>query len=121
MKTRIEKGHLRKTEKIHQAIGRLKERYPRVVRYYQIQYQGQPPSLFWQEDIEKKAIAEKLDGSYVLRTDRQELTADEIWRTYMLLTRVEAAFRSRCRRYRERTQKRYFGTGRLLGQDGPMH
>lgn len=94
LKARIDKGHLKKAEKIHQAIGRLKERYPRVVRYYEIQYQGQPPSLSWQEDMEKKAIAEKLDGSYVLRTDRQDLTADEIWRTYMLLTRVEAAFRS---------------------------
>ena len=29
----------------------------------------------------------------MLRTDRQDLTADEIWRTYILLTRVEAAFR----------------------------
>jgi len=94
LKRRIETGHLKKGEKIHQAIGRLQERYPRVARYYWIQYQAQPQSLSWQEDIEKKAIAEKLDGSYVLRTDRQDLTADEIWRTYMLLTRVEAAFRS---------------------------
>jgi transposase len=94
LKGRVEKGHLKKTEKIHQAIGRLQERYPRVARYYQIQYQVQPQRLSWQEDIEKKAIAEKLDGSYVLKTDRQELTSDEIWRTYMLLTRVEAAFRS---------------------------
>ena len=94
LKGRVDKGHLKKTEKIHQAIGRLQERYPRVARYYQIQYQVQPQRLSWQEDIEKKAIAEKLDGSYVLKTDRQELTSDEIWRTYMLLTRVEAAFRS---------------------------
>lgn len=94
LKERVEKGHLKKTEKIHQAIGRLQERYPRVARYYRIQYQGEPQILSWQEDVEKKAIAEKLDGSYVLRTDRQDLTADEIWRTYMLLTRVEAAFRS---------------------------
>jgi len=94
LKTRIEKGHLKKTEKIHQAIGRLQERYPRVARYYEIQYQGQPQTLTWQEDMEKKAIAEKLDGGYVLKTDRQDLTADEVWRTYMLLTRVEAAFRS---------------------------
>lgn len=94
LKRRIDRGHLRKAELIHQAIGRLKERYPRVARYYEIQYQGQPQTLSWQEDMEKKAIAEKLDGSYVLRTDRQDLTADEIWRTYMLLTRVEAAFRS---------------------------
>ncbi len=94
LKERVEKGHLKKTDKIHQAIGRLQERYPRVARYYRIQYQGEPQILSWQEDLEKKAIAEKLDGSYVLRTDRQDLTADEIWRTYMLLTRVEAAFRS---------------------------
>jgi transposase len=94
LKERVEKGHLKKTDKIHQAIGRLQERYPRVARYYRIQYQGEPQILSWQEDIEKKTIAEKLDGSYVLRTDRQDLTADEVWRTYMLLTRVEAAFRS---------------------------
>jgi transposase len=94
LKGRIEKGHLKKAEKIYQAMGRLQERYPRVARYYRIQYQAESQSLSWQEDIEKKAIAEKLDGSYVLRTDRQDLTTDEIWRTYMLLTRVEAAFRS---------------------------
>lgn len=94
LKRRIETGHLKKAEKIHQAIGRLQERYPRVARYYRIKYPGDLQSLSWQEDIEKKAIAEKLDGSYVLRTDRQDLTSDEIWRTYMLLTRVEAAFRS---------------------------
>jgi transposase len=94
LKRRIEMGHLKKAEKIHQAIGRLRERYPRVARYYQIQYQAHPQILSWQEDREKKAMAEKLDGSYVLRTDRQDLTSDEIWRSYMLLTRVEAAFRS---------------------------
>jgi transposase len=94
LKKRIEKGLLKKAEKVHQAIGRLQERYPRVARYYRIQYQGEPQILSWHEDLEKKAIAEKLDGSYVLRTDRQDLTADEVWRTYMLLTRVETAFRS---------------------------
>jgi len=30
----------------------------------------------------------------VRKSDRQDLTGDEIWRTYMLLTRVEAAFRA---------------------------
>ena len=94
LKTRIEKGQLQKTEKIHEAIGRLKERYPRVARYYQIDYDAEQKNFFWQEDSDKKAIAEKLDGGYVLKTDRQDLTADEIWRTYTLLTRVEAAFRA---------------------------
>jgi len=102
LKTRVEKGHLKRTEKIHEAMGRLKERYPRVARYYQIEYDAEGKSFSWQEDIAKKAIAEKLDGGYVLKTDRQDLTGDEIWRTYMLLTRVEAAFRGMKSPLRER-------------------
>jgi transposase len=94
IKARVEKGQLKKSEKIHEAIGRLKERYPRVARYYRMEYDAEQNRVSWQEDAEKKAIATKLDGSYVLKTDRQDLTADEIWRTYILLTRVESAFRS---------------------------
>ncbi len=90
---RIEKGQLKRTEKVHQAIGRLKERYARVARYYRMEYAADQKVLSWNEDADKKAVAEKLDGSYVLKTDRQDLTADEIWRTYILLTRVEDAFR----------------------------
>jgi transposase len=91
LKQRIEKGQLKKSEKIHQAIGRLKERYGRVARYYRIEYDAEQKVLWWREEAEKKALAEKLDGSYVLKTDRQDLTAEEIWRTYILLTRVEQA------------------------------
>ena len=94
MQTRLAQGQLKKAEKIHQAIGRLQERYPRVARYYGIDYDPEQKTLAWQEEGEKKAIAEKLDGGYVLKTDRQDWTAEEIWRTYMLLTRVEAAFRA---------------------------
>jgi transposase len=93
LKQRVKKGHLKHGDKIHQAIGRLKERYPRVARYYSIEYDAGGKGVSWQEDSEKKAFAKKLDGSYVLKTDRQDLTADEIWRTYILLTRVEDAFR----------------------------
>jgi transposase len=35
-----------------------------------------------------------LQGVYLLRTTDQALSADDVWRTYMLLTRVEAAFRN---------------------------
>lgn len=93
LQARIEKGRLKKTEKVHEAIGRLKERYPRVARYYRMEYDADAKVLSCKEEAEKKAVAEKLDGSYVLKTDRQDLTADEVWRTYILLTRVEDAFR----------------------------
>jgi transposase len=35
-----------------------------------------------------------LQGVYLLRTTDSALSADNVWRTYMLLTRVEAAFRN---------------------------
>ena len=40
------------------------------------------------------ATAEELDGAYLLKTDRKDLSAEEIWRIYSLLTRAEDAFRS---------------------------
>ena len=91
---RIGKGQLKQRDLINQAIGRLRERYPRVARYYHIDYDSEQPQLVWQEDSARKARAEQLDGAYLLKTDRQELSAEEIWRIYNLLTRVEAAFRA---------------------------
>src|SRR5919106_756411 len=44
--------------------------------------------------IDKKRAASALDGTYLLKTDRQDLADDEVWRLYILLTRVEAAFRA---------------------------
>ncbi len=93
LQQRVSKGQLKQEKKIQREIGRLEERYPRVARYYQIDYDTARKNLGWKERAEKKAVAEKLDGSYVLKTDRQDLTADEVWRTYVLLTRVEDAFR----------------------------
>jgi len=94
LKARIATGRLKQPAKIYQAMGRLQERYPRVARYYRMAYDAEQKHLAWEEDTSKKALAEQLDGSYVLKTDRQDLTAEEIWRTYILLTRVEAAFRA---------------------------
>jgi len=94
LQSRIAKGQLKASAKICEAIGRLKERYPRVARYYRMEYDAADKRLAWHEDGDKKAVAEKLDGGYVLRTDRKDLSGDQIWRTYMLLTRVEAAFRA---------------------------
>jgi len=79
-------------EKVYERIGRLKERYPRVARYYEISYTPEK-GLIWEENKVKKEIAAKLDGSYLLKTDRRDLSAEEVWRLYSLLTRAEAAFR----------------------------
>lgn len=91
---RVSKGQLKARDLIHQAIGRLRERYPRVARYYRIEYDPEQGQVRWQEDSASKARAAQLDGAYLLKTDRQDLSADEIWRIYTLLSRVEAAFRT---------------------------
>jgi transposase len=94
LQTRVATGKLKDAAKIHQALGRLKERYPRVARYYALGYDAATGAVTWTEQQEKKAGAQRLDGGYLLKTDRHDLTDEEIWRTYILLTRVEAAFRA---------------------------
>jgi len=94
LQARVASGRLRDGAKVQEAIGRLKERYSRVARYYAITYDAATPALSWTEQAEKKAAASALDGTYLLKTDRQDLADDEIWHLYILLTRVEAAFRA---------------------------
>jgi transposase len=91
---RIAGGRLKRELKIGEAIGRLKERYPRVARYHTITYDAAGGTLSTEPDAEKKKKAEQLDGGYLLRTDRTELTAAEAWLMYMTLTRAESAFRA---------------------------
>jgi hypothetical protein len=94
LQARVARGRLRDATKIQEAIGRLKERHPRVARYYTITVDAATPAVHWSEDAATKTAARALDGTYLLKTDRQDLGDEEIWALYMLLTRVEAAFRA---------------------------
>lgn len=93
LQKRVEKGNVKKPSKIFESIGRLKERYPRVARYYAIEYDAEHKRFSWTVKTDVRARAEELDGGYLLKTDRQDLTGEEIWRIYSMLTRVESAFR----------------------------
>ena len=90
---RIGAGRLTDELKIGEAIGRLKERYPRVVRYYDIAFDPDTQALRYSLNEPRRELAERLDGSYVLKSDRTDLGAEEAWRIYHLLTRAENAFR----------------------------
>ena len=94
LQTRVARGRLRAPTKIHEALGRLKERYPRVARYYTLAYDDATRAVTWTPNAELKTRAQHLDGAYLLRTDRIDVSDEEIWRLYILLTRVEAAFRA---------------------------
>jgi Transposase DDE domain len=93
LQARIQNGRLKKDIKIGEAIGRLKERYPRVARYHSLTFDAKTRRLMSEPDEEKRGVAASLDGSYLLRTDREQLSAEEGWRIYASLTRAENAFR----------------------------
>jgi transposase len=94
LQRRIDKGRLVREVAIGEAIGRLKERYPRVARYHTLSFDAAQRRLVHQPNEAKKAKAELLDGGYLLRTDRDDLTGPEAWLLYMTLTRAESAFRA---------------------------
>jgi transposase len=93
VQARIQNGRLKNDVKIGEAMGRLKERYPRVARYHSLTFDAKTRQLKNEPDEEKREMAASLDGSYLLRTDRQDLSAEEAWRIYASLTRAENAFR----------------------------
>jgi transposase len=96
LKKRVTKGKGKGTKpaEVRESIGRLKERYPRVARYYRMEYDEEKKTFAYLLEESKRTAAEKLDGSYLLKTDREDLSAEEDWRIYTLLTRAEAAFRT---------------------------
>ncbi len=93
LQARIDHGRLTEILKIGEAIGRLKERYPRVARYYHIAFDPDTRAFTYTVNEARRQLAERLDGSYVLKTDHLDLSAEEAWRIYHLLTRAENAFR----------------------------
>ena len=85
---------LKKTVKVHEAVGRLKDKFSKVAKLYDIDYV---------EDKEKAVITditwtkikkrEKPKGQYFLRYSQKKLTEKQIWDSYNLTREVEASFR----------------------------
>ena len=65
-----------------------------MARYYDINYDPESKHLTRERREDEYADAQQLDGCYLLKTDRDDLSADETWRIYSLLTRAENAFRN---------------------------
>ena len=87
----LEQGEPMEDKELGERIGRLRERYSRAGRYYLVD--RKEGILEWTLKAELRARAEELDGAYFLRTIRKDMGPEEIWRTYIVLTRIESAFR----------------------------
>lgn len=84
-------------EKIMERIGRIKERYTSISRFYQIDVKkgedGIVSSIEYR-NVKQEEKNERFSGSYWLRSSVMEWNEQQIWDTYMMLNRIEAAFRS---------------------------
>ncbi|HUX57433.1 MAG TPA: IS1634 family transposase [Bacteroidales bacterium] len=85
---------LKKITAVHEHVGRLKDQYSKVAKYYQIDYledhkNGLVKDISWERKKEK----EKPKGEYFLRYSRKKLTESEIWDVYNLTREMEAIFR----------------------------
>lgn len=84
--------------KIHERIGRAKQKYPRAARHYTIDVQldaaGKSVSAIHWTRAPKPGSALTHPGVYCLRTTLSAPSDAELWRIYTMLTNLEAVFRS---------------------------
>jgi transposase len=90
---RVAKGRLKKRDKVVEAIGRLKGRYPKACPFVTLSVADQPVSLTYTWQVAKFKEALSRDGVYLLRSNQAGWSAQEFWETYMQLSVVERAFR----------------------------
>jgi len=84
------------TASLHERIGRLKERYTRASKHFDVRVVEAPdcpPKVEWDRRDQQSTWAELSEGCYVLRSNISGWSADELWKAYIQLTEAEAAFR----------------------------
>lgn len=92
------KKYVKKYDKVLERIGRIKQKFSKAAKQYDILVKkdkntGNAIKITW----EQKSISETkegLPGVYCLRTNHTTLSESDLWRTYTMLTDLEAVFRS---------------------------
>jgi transposase len=96
------KHHVKSYPKVVEMVGRLKEKYSHAARLYEItvvpEADGEndrvnAADIRWKRKAPRYDQAAQGEGTYVLRTNRSDLTDEQIWQTYIMLGRIETAFR----------------------------
>lgn len=98
IKASINKGTIKETGKVYERVGRLKQKYSSMAKYYDVtviedEEAKKVTDLIWvKKEIRKERAV--LSGCYVIETTHKEYEAIEIWKLYVTLTNVEGAFRA---------------------------
>ena len=94
----LQKGRIKRKEKVWERIGRIRERYPTIAQYYDISTRtdGEEKDVVDLKWLKKdtRQNRQTLTGCYVIETTHQEMSAIEIWKLYMTVLRVESAFKT---------------------------
>ncbi len=93
---RVTQGKLKEQAKIHRALGRLQQQHTRIQRFYQVDLKKETagPRLTWSRKDAPYEADDGLLGCYVLRTNAGQDSAQDIWNTYMTLSKAEEGFRT---------------------------
>src|SRR5215471_4924050 len=89
-------GRLKDRHKMERRLGKIQARHPQVNDLYEVALRESPEGvrLFWQIKEDRRNWRESREGAYLLRTNLQAQTAEELWAKYMQLTEAEASFRA---------------------------
>lgn len=89
------KNCTKRYDKVLLRIGRLKEKYKQIARFYQIDVEEKDAlasRITWK--YMKEQSDQRFSGAYFLRTDRLDLSEKDIWSIYIMLTQLEDSFRT---------------------------
>ena len=96
LEKRIVEGKLKDRAKMWMRLGRIQASHPQVADLYEmaIKDSKEGARLVWRQKPEQQQWLEAREGAYLLRTNLTASTAADLWKKYMQLTEVEAAFRT---------------------------
>lgn len=92
----IAAGRLKDRNKMERRLGKIQARHPQVNDLYAVDLRdtAEGVRLFWQMKEDRKNWRDAREGAYLLRTNLQAETAEQLWSKYMQLTEAEASFRA---------------------------
>ena len=93
------KGGIKKLDKVHQRIGRAKEKYPSAGQYYIIEVTADEKTkhvtdMTWKKDQLKYDAKIESQGIYFLRTNMKVSDEVVVWNIYNTIREIENAFRT---------------------------
>lgn len=92
----ISGGRLKDRNKMERRLGKIQARHPQVNDLFEVALRETPEGLrlVWGMKEERRAWRDLREGTYMLRTNLQAGSAQELWSKYMQLTEAEASFRA---------------------------